>query len=1054
MPTGAPATAPQHHRREPPQQHSHSGERFLRLYDYPVYGLLTAVRLIVSAYAVYWFCSQLTEVRFIPVALLSVPLFLAAMFDQLSWFSLLAARRTKTRCAPRGLRVAAVTTFEPQCESFEMLEGTVSSLTAMAYEHDSWVLDEGDEPRVLELCRRLGARHFSRRGNPRFQTDNGRFERGSKHGNYNAWLQSFGFEHYDFVTTFDPDHIPQPHFLDAVLGHFDDAGVGYVQAAQAYYNQAASFVARGAAEETYGYYSITQAAASRIGYPVVTGCHTTHRISALQEVDGLAPHAADDVLITANYHRAGWRGVYLPEILARGLAPVSWRSYVDQQRRWARSLLDLKLRHPISARPAHAMIQALQGIRYFLDGLCAISLVLFVILLVAGTPNVLPSLGVIAELCGVLFVTNLYKQRFYLDPTTECGLPWRAYLLRLVKVPYTFAALLDVMRDRRLPYSTTRKDGARERQPTVMLPQLIVAFTLALTWVISSIASRIANPAVHLVAMFAVALPLVASATGFTRFPAAYDSRVSAPAPPCRRILSAVELLAGFSLAIFFLLWPLRVIKGTVGLTDSARHLMNGVFIYDLFRTGNVFHPISFARWYFWHFPALSMPYHPPLFPAFEALLFAIFGLKFAVARLAVAAAVSLSAYLLYRLVLINSGSIGIAAAVSASFLFLQMSRNLEEDIMLEFPALVFVLAGMLLLQKVDEDGLSWSQGSTFGLWLAAGIWTKQTIFAALVPFIYFGLMRTRRPFSRPGIWAGAAISAASALLLWAISAKVGLWGLPHNWAPISFSETLIHNVNYYRKAILEIIVLLLLVGAAAAWTVFRATPGERGSRVGWMYLYIAWAISAATVVLAAPAYEHRYLFFALPPVLALAYESMYRLLRTVLPPVFAAVPIAVAAAIFCSLQALKKPIWLTGPETAADRISAARVESTVYMGSTNGAFIFETRLRHPDLQPVVFRGDKVFEGIPNRKGLEEFAHSYGANAVVLESLKGEDPDWSLILGDSMSLKFWFRQDIDSSLPYMRGNLFVFHVSDPSLTPEKSIREKIEVLGHDEVFPP
>jgi cellulose synthase (UDP-forming) len=1048
MPIRGPVTVAQHDRSEAPKpNNADSGENFLRSYDYPVYGLLTGVRLIALGYAVYWFSSHLTEGRFIPVLLLSVPLLLPGIFDQLIWFTLVAARHTGSRCAPPGLRVAVVTTFEPQSESIEMLEQTVSSLIAMAYGHETWVLDEGDEPCVRELCQRLGARHFSRRGNPRFQTENGQFERGSKHGNYNAWLESFGFEQFDFVVAFDPDHIPQSRFLDAVLGHFDDPRVGYVQTAQAYYNQTASFVAQGAAEETYGYYSFVQAAASRFGYPVVTGCHSAHRITALKKVGGFAAHAADDVLITSNYQRGGWRGVYVPAILARGLAPVSWRSYVDQQRRWARSLLDLKLRHSISTRPVHAIIQALQGIRYTLDGLFAISLILLIMLLLKGTPLVLSALGVTAELSIVLFLTNLYKQRFYLDAPTECGVPWRSYLLRFVKWPYTFAALFDVIRNRQFPYNTTRKHGTRGRQPTVMLPQLVLGLALALVWAMSSITGQIANPAVHLVAAFAIALFLAASATGRTRFPAEYDPRVSPPVPRCR-MLSGVELLTGFSLAIFSLLWPLRVITGTVVLTDSARHLMNGVFVYDLFRTGNIFHPIAFGRSYFAHFPALSMPYHPPLFPVCEALLFAIFGLRFGVARLAIAAAVSLSAYLLYRLVLINSGSAVIAGAVCASFLFLETSRFLEEDIMLEFPALVFVLAAMLSLQRVEKDGFSLSQGLTFGFWAAAGIWTKQTIFVALVPFIYFGLMRSRRSFSRPGIWASAAIAATSALLLLAISAKAGLWGVPHNWAPMSLSHTLIHNARYYLKTISASVLFLCLAAAAAAWTIFR----RNGSPTRWSYLYIAWAVSAATVLLVVPAFDPRYLFFALPPVLALASESLYRLLRTVAAPVTAAAPIAVAAAVFCGLHATKMPMWLTGPETAAARLSASGVESVLILARLDGAFIFSMRLQHPDLQPMIFRADKAVEGGLNRERLEEFAHRYGANAVALESLKRNVVDWPLILRDSKSLKFRFQQPIESSFSNLRGSLFVFQVSDPSLTPERSIRERIEAFGHDEIF--
>jgi cellulose synthase (UDP-forming) len=70
------------------------------------------------------------------------------------------------------------------------------------------------------------------------------------------------------------------------------------QAAQAYYNQEASFIARGAAAETYGYYSSIQMFSFAVGYPVVTGCHNTHRVTAVKQVRGLPAHDADDLLIT------------------------------------------------------------------------------------------------------------------------------------------------------------------------------------------------------------------------------------------------------------------------------------------------------------------------------------------------------------------------------------------------------------------------------------------------------------------------------------------------------------------------------------------------------------------------------------------------------------------------------------------------------------------------------------------------------------------------------------------------------------------------------------
>jgi hypothetical protein len=931
-----------------------------------------------------------------------------------------------------------------------MLARTLSALVALNYKHETWVLDEGDEPAVRQLCEGIGARHFSRKGLPQFQTHSGQFERACKHGNYNAWLVSYGFAHYDFIANFDPDHIPEPNFLSAVLGHFDDNRVGYVQTAQAYYNQEASFVARGAAEESYGYYSVIQAAASRYGYPVVTGCHTTHRVTALQSVNGFAAHPADDVLITRNYREAGWRGVYLPEILARGLAPVSWRSYIDQQRRWARSLLDLKLRRSYSSRPAHALIQAMQGVRYFLDGFCILSLAFLIVLALAGVRSALPALGIAAEAGCVFFLTNLYKQRFYLDPATECGIPWRAYLLRLVKWPYTFAAVFDVITKRPFGYTTTRKDGIARRESTVMAPQLILAFAIASAWVVGWVTGHIVNSSLHLLAGLGVAIPLAAAATGRIRFPAAYDRKLLSVSPRCR-ILGGVDLLLGFSIAVFFLLWPLRTLGGTAALQDSARHLMNGVFIYDLFRTGHVFDPLRFAHQYFARFPALSMPYHPPVFPALEAVLFAAFDVRFTVARLAIALTVSLSAFLLYRLVLNHGASALIAATVCGSFLFLDMSAYLEQDIMLEFPALVFVLAAMLSLQRMEVRGFSWGAGVSFGLWAVAGMFTKQTVFVALVPFLYFALMRNRMAFARPAVWAGAAISAASGILLALVSIRVGLRGIPHNWAPMSLTDAIVHNCNYYLQAMPGGLRLFVLATVASAVLIlWRTSIQGLFNRATWFYL--AWMTAALTIVLVSPAYDSRYLFFAMPPLVALTCELMQRAFSALFPPAKSAVLVAVAGGVFCVLHLVQTPVWLTGPDIAARRISDAGMNSVMYSGSSNGAFTFATRLFHPDLRAAVLRADKLLDHDVLTDKFEELARTYALDAVAIESPRAEDMDWQLRMSNSKTLKFWFRQEIDSSFPFMRATLFVFRVSDQSRSPQRLLHERIDTLGKNETF--
>jgi cellulose synthase/poly-beta-1,6-N-acetylglucosamine synthase-like glycosyltransferase len=431
---------------------------------------------------------------------------------------------------PGGLRVAVVTTFVPSGEPRTMLEKTLVALVSLEYPHDTWVLDEGDDAEVKNLCARLGVLHFSRKHLPQFQTPSGTFEAGSKHGNYNAWLHTIGFRRYDIVSMFDPDHVPSAGFLSVALGYFADPKVGYVQFPQAYYNGKSSFIARGAAEESRGFYSIVQRANQALGSPTVIGCHNTHRIAALRQVGGLASHAADDLLITLSYHSRGWQVVYVPRIMAQGLAPVDWCGYLAQQRRWARSLFDIKLRvlprisagWPFRQR----LFSFVQGLTYLQDGIVGSAAAILLPLMAItgfgqGAVSRLASLDVAAAL-GVLLVTDLYPHRFFLDAADGRGFHWRAAIVRFAKWPYTLLALCEVMRNRKFPYTLTRKAGAGGG--VLFWPHIAIALLTAAAWFAGAELGRIRFLSVHLLfgAVILTCLALVLS--GALSFPPPYDS--------------------------------------------------------------------------------------------------------------------------------------------------------------------------------------------------------------------------------------------------------------------------------------------------------------------------------------------------------------------------------------------------------------------------------------------------------------------------------------------------------------------------------------------------
>jgi cellulose synthase (UDP-forming) len=453
------------------------------------------------------------------------------------WFTLPFMKRPRTMAPRNGLKVAVVTTIVPGVESLEMLEETVRALVALDYPHDTWVLDEGNDEEVKALCQRAGAQHFSRKNLPHYRTGSGAFKVRSKHGNYNAWLYEVGFDRYEIITAFDPDHVPASSFLSHVLGYFEDSSVGYVQAAQAYYNQGASFIARGAAEESYEYYSCTQMAAYAIGHPAVVGCHNTHRVKALKEVGGFAVHDADDLLIGLLYQAHGWRGVYVPRILARGVTPVDWDGYLTQQLRWMRSVIDINYRlHHLVGKdlpPTRRVLSALHGLFYLQNSITTFMglLLLAYMLLTGDVPRVVSydTLPQLVLLCATLQICVFYRQRFYLDPRREWGAHWRADLLRYAKWPVFLWALGDLVLGRRVPYALTRKVRAESRSYMLLIPHTLVIVFVCVAWGTGLLLGSSVPSLLYWVAAAVMTASFFLILTDDLHFPAPYEKRLLSP---------------------------------------------------------------------------------------------------------------------------------------------------------------------------------------------------------------------------------------------------------------------------------------------------------------------------------------------------------------------------------------------------------------------------------------------------------------------------------------------------------------------------------------------
>ena len=441
------------------------------------------------------------------------------------WLAIWRMRRPVAMEPQDGLRVAVATTFVPGAEPIGMLEQAVRALVALEYPHDTWVLDEGDDPRVAELCASLGARHWSRVNVAGRLTSEGLYARATKYGNYNAWLAEHGYARYDVVAAFDTDHIPEPRFLDRVLGYFRDPTVAFVQAPQVYYNQDASFIAQGAAEETYGFYSVHEMATYGAGHPIIVGCHNTHRVSALKGVGGLSPHDADDLMLTLLYRAAGWRGVYVPEILALGTTPVNWYDYLRQQVRWTKSVVEIKLhrlpglvgRLPVADR----ILGIFHGVYYLRSLALGIAYATVVLLLLTGHHPWFtepPTLLGMASLALLGAVIGRFARRYYLDPKRESGVHWRATLLQFAKWPYQWLAVWRALRRGPAPYAITHKVARKNPRSWVLWPHVIVGGVLLVAYALGTLLHGRVHFGLTLLTLAMTALPLSIAASEWGRF--------------------------------------------------------------------------------------------------------------------------------------------------------------------------------------------------------------------------------------------------------------------------------------------------------------------------------------------------------------------------------------------------------------------------------------------------------------------------------------------------------------------------------------------------------
>lgn len=370
------------------------------------------------------------------------------------WYNVFHIDQPEHLEAPPGLSVAIFTTSSPG-EPYDMFVRTLAAARDIRYPHTTYLLDDTRDPRFRALAEEMGAVHLELVGIP-----------GAKAGKINAALERTSEE---LILVLDPDHIPFPGILDRILGHFADEEVGFVQVAQAYGNARESFVARAAAEQTYAFYGPIMQGMHGTGTTVAIGANCTFRRKALESIGGHGIGLAEDLVTSIRLHARGWKSVYVPEVLSRGLVPADLDSYLKQQLKWSRGVYDVLFReYPRAFRS----LTAFQRISYFMIGsyyfVGVTALIFFAVPLIYLWTGRQPAVFLLGEylehavpvgLFGIAVYT--FAQRWLCDPARERGFHWRGTLLKIGSWNVYLAGLVLALLGIAVPYIPTAKERRR-----------------------------------------------------------------------------------------------------------------------------------------------------------------------------------------------------------------------------------------------------------------------------------------------------------------------------------------------------------------------------------------------------------------------------------------------------------------------------------------------------------------------------------------------------------------------------------------------------------------
>ena len=232
-------------------------------------------------------------------------------------------------------------------EPTDLLRRTVNGCLHMKYPDRSkvhiWICDDNRRPAMRALAEEMGVGYFDRPNNE-----------GAKAGNLNHAL---GLTSAPYVVTFDADMIPRSDFLLKTIPYFVDAErrqadkpeaerlrLGLLQTPQSFYDpdvfQHALYSEKRAPNEQDFFYRTIEPAKTSTNSVIYGGSNTVLSRRALEDIGGFYTGSiTEDFATGLLIESRGYVSLALPEPLASGQTPHTFREHIKQRTRWGRGVI-------------------------------------------------------------------------------------------------------------------------------------------------------------------------------------------------------------------------------------------------------------------------------------------------------------------------------------------------------------------------------------------------------------------------------------------------------------------------------------------------------------------------------------------------------------------------------------------------------------------------------------------------------------------------------------------------------------------------------------------